>query len=101
MTFLEAFHSGHRFKLPNDYLGEVGAWPDDWWWIKHDNDHVRIINIGNIVNIHNVDNFASDPSYYRDIMEHRAVYTKCFESDEWYLNEVDLFNAKVEQVINE
>lgn len=86
MTFKEAFDSGCRFKLPQDYR-EMGGWQSEVWWKKvSDNSYESTVISGE-----------------RYLAHALVVWPEYFESNDWYLHPDDVakkFCDKMEDLLN-
>jgi hypothetical protein len=96
MTFKEAFETGCRFKLPKSYVAR-DDWPDGWYWVKHDNNHICITTNEQIISLDELFDAESErDQHHYDIYKH---------SNDWYLHSDDeknyKFRNKIEEIINE
>lgn len=89
MTFEEAFHSGCRFRLPEDATG-IGTWSPNFYWKKIGEDLVGW-GYG-----HNIGNHSQK----KNIVQLSTIMNYKSRTD-WEINQEDLFHKNMEKIIND
>ena len=81
MTFQEVFKTGLRFKLPKNSTG-FNSWAEGFYWQRHDDEHVLVIDHKEIININTFTN-----TYYNNYVDKFGIFFRL--TDEWILHPED------------